>query len=288
MILECDSRVLLTGKERRMGSSGLQRSERLDAIERQVLSEGSVQLADLAEEFGVSIMTIHRDLDSLQKRGAIRRARGLATALSSVVLESDMRYRVGHAVAAKKAVAAEAVKLVEPGQAVMLDDSSTAALMAEPVSAIEQTTVITNSAILLSTVVSTGTRFVSLGGEYQARYQAYGGLITERNICNLNPHVVFMSATAVQGAVAFHPDEDMVRVKRAMLDTGGMHVLLVDSRKFGGEALHRVADLSDFDYVITDDGMDPQSAANLREKRVNLVLASTKNGSEADTHPLDN
>ncbi|MFZ1382733.1 MAG: DeoR/GlpR family DNA-binding transcription regulator [Scrofimicrobium sp.] len=271
-----------------MGSSGLQRSERLDAIERQVLSEGSVQLADLAEEFGVSIMTIHRDLDSLQKRGAIRRARGLATALSSVVLESDMRYRVGHAVAAKKAVAAEAVKLVEPGQAVMLDDSSTAALMAEPVSAIEQTTVITNSAILLSTVVSTGTRFVSLGGEYQARYQAYGGLITERNICNLNPHIVFMSATAVQGAVAFHPDEDMVRVKRAMLDTGGMHVLLVDSRKFGGEALHRVADLSDFDYVITDDGMDPQSAANLREKRVNLVLASTKNGGEADTHPLDN
>lgn len=260
-----------------MSSTGLQRSERLDAIEKQVLAEGSVPLTDLAEQYGVSMMTVHRDLDSLQTRGAIRRARGLATALSSVVLESDMRYRVGHAVAAKKAVAAEAVKLVEPGQAVMLDDSSTAALMADPVSAIEQTTIITNSAILLSTVVSKGTRFVSLGGEYQARYQAFGGLITERNIHNLNPHIVFMSATAVQGAAAFHPDEDMVRVKRAMLEAGGIHVLLVDSRKFSGEALHRVAPLADFDYVITDDGTDPLIIANLRERRVNLIIAATKN-----------
>lgn len=261
----------------------LPRSERLDAIEHQVLAEGSVPLADLAEEFGVSIMTIHRDLDSLQRRGAIRRARGLATALSSVVLESDMRYRVGHNVTAKRTIASEALKLVEPGQAIMIDDSSTAALLAEPVSLIDETTVITNSASLLSTVVSTGTRFVSLGGEYQARYQAYGGLITERNISSLNPHIVFMSATAIRGDVAFHPDEDMVRVKRAMLDTGGMHVLLVDARKFGGEALHRVANLRDFDCVFTDDGIDPIIAAKLRDQQINLIIAPTKNTNSSRT-----
>jgi DeoR/GlpR family transcriptional regulator of sugar metabolism len=253
----------------------LTRPERLDSIERKILDEGTVSIADLAEEFAVSIMTVHRDLDALERRGAIRRLRGAATALSSIVIESDLRYRTHHSIAAKRSIANEAAKLLEPGQAVMLDDSSTAALLAEYIATIGQMTVITNSVALLSGPLADGrVRFLSLGGEYQRRYQAFEGLITERTVSSLSPHFVFMSASAVRGSVAYHPDEGMVRVKRAMLTVGGTHVLLADSQKFGAEALHRIADLSEYEMVITDSGISSEIARELRDRKVNLIIAS--------------
>ena len=67
---------------------------RRTALAERVLAEGSASAAQLAEHFGVSLMTIHRDLDELELQGVVRKFRGGVTAQPSGVFESNVQYRL--------------------------------------------------------------------------------------------------------------------------------------------------------------------------------------------------
>src|SRR5690606_18881126 len=91
---------------------------------------GSASVEDMANRFSVSRMTIHRDLDDLEQAGLLRKVHGGASIESSPQFESDFRYRERIALNEKRAIAALAAGLVEPGQTIILDDSSTTGVMA--------------------------------------------------------------------------------------------------------------------------------------------------------------
>ena len=80
-------------------------SQRRNAIIEMVIAAGSVRIEDLPDAFGVSLMTVHRDLDTLAAQGLIRKTRGLATAMPSTLSESSTEYRSRQNVADKRAVA---------------------------------------------------------------------------------------------------------------------------------------------------------------------------------------
>ncbi len=87
-------------------------------------------VGELAEAMGVSVMTVHRDLEALAARGVLRRFRGGVSALPTSVFESNLDYRLGVQLAEKEAVARAAAELVEPGMSVMLDDSTSVLALA--------------------------------------------------------------------------------------------------------------------------------------------------------------
>src|ERR1700754_2006959 len=128
------------------GASGGRRGPagRQEAIAEHVLSRGSATAAELAERFQVSLMTIHRDLDELERQGVVRKYRGGVTAQPSGVFESNVGYRMKSMQAEKDAIAAKAVELIEPGMAVMLDDSTTTLALARRLEGITPLTVVTN------------------------------------------------------------------------------------------------------------------------------------------------
>lgn len=73
------------------------------AISEAVMSEGGgVRIEDLAERFGVSVLTVHRDLDELEDRGLLRKDRGVATAASTSLVESSDVYRTNRQLGGKK------------------------------------------------------------------------------------------------------------------------------------------------------------------------------------------
>jgi DeoR/GlpR family transcriptional regulator of sugar metabolism len=254
-----------------------ERDDRLQAIEALILEEGSVAAKELASRFQVSLMTVYRDLDALNDRGVVRKVRGGATAHSSIILESDLRFRLGAFQAEKRAIAREAARFVDSGEAILLDDSSTVSMMAEFLDDLKPLTIISNSVALLEQLATAeDLNFVCLGGEYVPRYRAFGGLMTESQIERLRPHVAFVSASAVHEGIAYHPDQDIVRVKKAMVASAAMSVLLLDSSKFHGEALYKLFDLRDFHQVISDWGLDPEIERTLRDAGVPLIIAQRK------------
>lgn len=81
-----------------------------------------------------------------------------------------------------------------------------------------------------------------------------------------------MSTSTVFGGAAYHQQEDVVKTKRALMQAVDRRVLLVDSSKFGMTALIRLADLREFDLVITDSGIAPAEAEALRRNGVRLKI----------------
>ena len=80
-----------------------------------MLAHDSVSPTELAQHFGVSVMTVHRDLAELEQQGVVRRFRGGVTAQPSAVFESNVAYRLKAMEAEKDAIAARTRRLIEPG-----------------------------------------------------------------------------------------------------------------------------------------------------------------------------
>ncbi|GAA4104021.1 DeoR/GlpR family DNA-binding transcription regulator [Actinomadura miaoliensis] len=250
-------------------------SERQRLIAEQVLSEGSASAADLAERFGVSLMTIHRDLDELERQGVVRKFRGGVTAQPSGVFESNVAYRRKSMRAEKDAVAERAVRLIEPGMAVMLDDSTTTLALAARLSEVTPLTVVTNFLEGLNLLAQfRGIRLMALGGDYDAMHDSFLGVSCVEAIESLSVDLCFVSTSAVSAGYAFHQEQHIVSVKRAMLASAARNVLLLDHTKLGRTALHRVAPLAEFERVIVDAGASPEALRDLDEHKVAYDVAT--------------
>ncbi|HVX55626.1 DeoR/GlpR family DNA-binding transcription regulator [Nocardioides sp.] len=241
-----------------------------------VVANGSVSARDLAEQFGVSLMTVHRDLDELESRGVVRKHRGGVTAQPSSIFESHLAYRLGRCAEEKREIAVEARKLVEPGMAVMLDDSTSALALAHLLHDALPLTIITNFLEIISLVTAwADARLIVLGGEYHAAHQSFLGVPCVEAIGGLRADLLFTSSSTVDERFVYHQEQDIVFVKRAMLTAAAKRVLLVDHTKLGRPALHRLAPLGDFDEVITDRGASPEEVRRMRDRGVSVTVAAS-------------
>jgi len=253
------------------------------AIAQQVLANGTITAAALAEQFGISLMTVHRDLDELERQGVVRKHRGGVTAQPSSVFESHLTYRMGQAADAKAAIAREARQLVDPGMAIMLDDSTSVLALAQLLDDVGPLTVITNFVEVIRIATSwPQTRVIALGGEYNAPHDSFLGVPCIEALANLRVDLLFASTSTVSGGYVYHQEQEIVLVKRAMLTAATRKVLLVDSSKLDRLALHRLAPLSEFDVVITDDRADPEAVRQMREERVEVIVATIQSPSAAN------
>lgn len=240
-----------------------------------VLEQGVVAVADLLNHFSLSRASINRDLLALSAQGLIRRVGADVTALPSVSAPGSVMYRLHQAVAEKQAIAALAASMISPGDTVALDDSTTTRAMAESLSDIAPLTVVTNSLGLVTRLGPTETvTLIGLGGHYNPTFEAFAGMVCEQSVMSMRIDLAFVSAAAIHDLTAYHQIEEIIRAKRALLAVADCRVLLVDSRKFGKSAMSRLSSLSEFDMVITDDGIDPAWAGRLRDAGVSLKIAT--------------
>ncbi len=240
-----------------------------------LLPIGSAQVDELASHFGVSRMTVHRDLKVLEEQGIVRRVHGGVTVHSSNLADSTILYRSRLADAEKNALARAAVELVEPGQAVILDDSTTVVHLAAHIVSRKPLTVISSSLTVIDILKDAhGIETICLGGHYNPRFNAFFGYFCEQTVGCLRANILFMSTSTVLGTVAYHQQEEVVKVKRALMSAADKKVLLIDSSKFGKTALIYLASLTEFDEVITDSGISAADEETLRKSGVRLRVVS--------------
>ncbi len=231
-----------------------------------ILAEGSVLVDELAERFGVSRMTIHRDLDLLERRGVLRKVTNGATAQPANTFESDVRFRLTLEVEVKETLSRAALEQLSSAQSICLDDATTLLPLARLLGDRTGLTIITNFLPIVRELTErSGVQLICLGGEYDPRFDTFTGLGCEQAASNLRPDVFVTSTTAISDGAAYDPDPSTAKVKRALMRAATQTLLLVDSSKFDKTALHRVAALSDFDLVLVDDGLDAGQVQSCRE-----------------------
>ncbi|MEU6113641.1 DeoR/GlpR family DNA-binding transcription regulator [Streptomyces sp. NPDC047117] len=250
--------------------------DRRKRIADRVLAEGQVSIEDLVRELGVSQMTVHRDLDTLEHQGWLRKVRGGATAAPNALFESNARWRGSEHVAAKEAICAAALAIAEPGQAVIIDDSSTALPLARSLSGRGAYTVITNSLQVINELADEpDIRVIALGGEYHAAFNAFLGMSTADIARSFRADVAFLSTSAVDNGHCYHQAQENVLVKRALMAAARRKVLLVDHSKFSRQALYELAPLADFDLVISDQDLPQEEQEALQSLGVRYELVAT-------------
>ena len=256
---------------------------RQSAIVDLVVRHGSVSAQELAETFAVSVMTVHRDLDELQRQGVLRKSRGVATAQPSGTFESNVEFRLKSQLEAKRAIAQHACRHVESGMSLLLDDSTTVLQMLPHLAVLAPLTVATHYLAALAELARMpDIALVALGGRYDPQHDAFLGTTCIDTIASMRFDAVFASTSAVSGGYAFHQEDRVVAVKRAMLDSAARRYLLIDHGKLTRSALHRLAPLNRFDAMIVDADVPPRQLAALREHGAHVEVAAHPDRPEKD------
>ncbi|MBB5155101.1 DeoR/GlpR family DNA-binding transcription regulator [Saccharopolyspora phatthalungensis] len=232
--------------------SGKQQDRR-HKITELVMAEGTLRIDDLVETVGASAMTVYRDLADLESQGLVHRNRGYVSAASSLLYEAASQYRLQQNTAEKEEIARAAAELVEPGQAVVLDDSTTGVYLARLLPERAPLTVVTNHrGVFGELAAAPGISLICVGGDYLPWADAFVGGMALDALRNLRVDLAIMSVSAVTDGICCYPQQEMVQIKKAMLASARRRVLYVDHTKFRRRALHAVAPVEDFDVVIVD------------------------------------
>jgi DeoR/GlpR family transcriptional regulator of sugar metabolism len=256
------------------GEGGRGPRERRERIKGRVVDEGFVRIEQLADELGVTPMTIRRDLDYLQGKGWLRKVRGGATAQPSTTFHGDIRHRTQAMAAEKSAIARAALPFVKPGQSVIVDDSTTALALAGLLSQRTPLTVISNFVPVIQVLAGrAGVELISLGGVHYPAYDAFLGIRTVDAVNSLRADTLFASTTAITRGHCYHQSQETVAVKRALMEACDRKVLLVDHTKFQRRGLYQLSPVTAFDLVIVDAGISASDLDALQAKGVEVLVA---------------
>ncbi|MEX2536041.1 MAG: DeoR/GlpR family DNA-binding transcription regulator [Trueperaceae bacterium] len=242
-----------------------------------VSENGGADVGYLATLLDVSPATIRRDLHRLEGHGHLRRTHGGAVLPHvSTAFEPHHREKSGQNLEHKRAIARTAAKTVSSGEVVVLDSGSTTLALAHELKRKRDLTVITSDLTIAMELCDTpGFNVIVLGGKVRPSLYSVVGPTVEQTLTGLNANHSFLGADAVSlKAGLTNASLEEVPVKRLMMFCGQRTVLLADNTKFGKVSLAKVTDLTDFDEIITDEGLDAKIGEQYVDAGVHLTTAS--------------
>lgn len=247
---------------------------RRHAIADIVFRRGTVGMDDLVDAVGVSLMTLYRDIAALEEAGILTRQRGRVSALASGLHEAGAGFRFEMNAGAKAEMAAHISRQVAPGSSIVLDDSTSAAWVLRALTGVTPLTVVTNSLLVTREVSArSDTKLLLTGGEYQAWADALLGPSALAMLAGVRADYCILSASGLEDGVVYHPYQDVVEVKRAMLRAGRRKILMLDHSKFTRRALHAFAELDEFDTVLVDHRVSREDLEMLRSHHARVVVS---------------
>jgi DeoR family glycerol-3-phosphate regulon repressor len=216
-----------------------------------------VRTSEIATRLGVSAETVRRDIEELTQRGLVSRTYGGAAGLQ-LGLQPQFRDRDAIALREREAIARLALRMVKPGDVLMIDSGSTTAHFARALAyAVEDLTVITNClAVAQALGPHEKTRVLFCPGEFSAREGGVYGAETCAFLTRFYADIAFIGASGLTSDGPTDVESDACWVKRKMLERAQRRTLLVTSNKFNRRHLELVCPLDDLSDLVTEASPD--------------------------------
>lgn len=241
-------------------------AQRRETIARMLRKQGRISVTSLAEQLGISPLTVRRDLDYLEEQGIATRRYGEAI-LSPTGLGQAGSLRE----LAKAAIADAAAAMVNDGESLFINTSSTALMIVERIKA-SDVTVVTNSAKAQELSIPATTTVLVTGGEIRAPRGVLSGEFALSNIRSVSASTCFVGCAGISentGVTSATLQE--ATVNSLMAERSDRVILLADSSKLGMEAGFTYLPLHQVDLLITDSGAEQGDLDRLLEAGVRSV-----------------
>lgn len=252
-------------------------SSRRDKIATMLKRGGSVQVLKLADRFGVSTVTIRKDLKFLEDLGVSTRTYGgaILNERSNRIVERAIEHKEQLHAKEKTDIGRAAAKLIDSGDAIILDSGTTTFQIAAQLGDKQDVTVITNGLNVMNKLAQfEHLELIMLGGNLRRKNMSFFGAHAEQALKELHVDKLFL------GVDGFHMEkgitthfEPEAQLNRLMLDAANSITIVTDSSKYGRTCLHQIVKVEQVSKVITDAGIPDDYRTGLEELGIEVVIA---------------
>ncbi|HSI92220.1 MAG TPA: DeoR/GlpR family DNA-binding transcription regulator [Jiangellaceae bacterium] len=254
-------------------------AERQAKIVQEIQRRGAARVADLVDLFGVSDMTIRRDLDALAQQGLIDKVHGGATRRARSTHEPGFEAKSAQQRAEKEAIALTAAQEVAPGAAIGLSAGTTTWTLARRLREVPGLTIVTNSIRIADLLYSTDgpEQNVVLTGGVRTPSDALVGPLAVNSLRTLHLDAVFLGVHGIDPGAGFTtPNLLEAETDRALIAASRRLVVLADHTKWQVVGISTVVPLADADLVVTDDRLPMDARAQLQDHVLDVKIAQVK------------
>ncbi len=228
--------------------------ERRNLILEKLQDEKKVVVSELSILFDVSEETIRRDLDKLDKEGLATKSYGGAVLNENTSLDMPFNVRKKRNMRGKQLIAELVSDLIQEGEHIIVDPSTTAVAIAKALKNRKRLTVITNSIeVLVELSDVTGWDIICTGGTLRENYLALVGPKATDVISSFHADKVILSCKGIDRERGITDSNEMFsQVKQTMMKSAKQRILAVDYTKFDNVAFSQICELPLIDLVVTD------------------------------------
>jgi len=247
--------------------------ERRNHILKLIQQKGKVTVAELVEALDVSGVTIRKDLDFLESKGVIVRTHGGALLPDHSRSEWNFLRKIHQRENEKKRIARKVSSLIEEGDTIILDSSSTNYYVTSELRKgnFSFLTVVTNNVFIAAKLIEIGVEVLVLGGSVRENSLSLIGPWTLRFLSEINVDKAFLGTTGFCSEKGFMtPSVAEADVKRAMMKSSVKTFIVTDSTKFSRKAFVSFALPEEVTGVITDSSIPQRAETILIEKGVKV------------------
>jgi DeoR family transcriptional regulator, fructose operon transcriptional repressor len=250
-----------------------QRQSRLQEL---LAARGMSDLESLALALEVSLSTVRRDVEALEKRGLVRRTHGGAIwvgdhSSSSRPYAFDQRMAIN--IDAKRRIARAAAGLVGEGETILIDGGTTTYHLAAELLG-RNLQIVTNSLPIAQLFINEeNVEIILTGGLLYPRYGVLLGPMTEAMLETTHARTLFFSVAGVHEQSLYNQNLLLVQAEQRMMRQVQQVVLLVDATKFGQRGLAKLCELDAVSVVVSDAELDEAHAEQVRRAGCRLIVA---------------
>jgi DeoR family transcriptional regulator, fructose operon transcriptional repressor len=251
----------------------MQPEERQAKIEAYLHKAEFASLEELAQNVGVSVSTVRRDIAALEGAKAVRRTHGGARTLQPKSDEFVFNVRDSHQVDEKEGIGSACAALIQPGQNVMLDSGTTCFHVAKHLGE-KVAQIITNSLPIANLFSGSNRHEVHLsGGVIYPRLGTLVGPDAVQTFSRMHADVAILSGSGIAADGVYNSHALIVDIQRAMIAGAAKVIFCFDHTKFGRRSTFFLCDFANVDVIVTDAKAPAELIGELRAKGLEVVVA---------------
>jgi len=229
-----------------------------------------VSTDDLASELGVSNLTIRRDLQELAGQGFVRMVRGGANLINGTLYDDPSAETEALSQASKSAIARHAASLVEEGDTILINSSTTAIQLLSYLRN-KKVIVVTNNGLALSMDLDPGIELIFTGGEVRGNKKSMVGEMAVNNLSRIRASKAFIGVSGISaGGGIFTSVLQETAINEQMIRRSAQCIILADGSKIGQQNNFLIGSARAASILVTDDSADPSAVFQLQELGVQV------------------